>query len=118
MSNSIRRVLPWSPRVLGLLATLFVAAFALNAFSAGKGFWASLPDFFIHLIPAFLLLATVIAAWSRESFGGLVFLSLAAFYAASTMRRPDWILVISGPLTLVGAAYLLVWWSRRSGKLA
>jgi hypothetical protein len=117
MSNAMRQALPWSPRVLGLLASAFIGLFALDAFSQTTGFLASLPDFFIHLIPALLLLGTVIAAWRRESLGALVFLSLAIFYAANTLHRPDWILAISGPLALVGAIYGLVWWLRRSGKL-
>lgn len=109
MTDRTRTILRWAPRVFGILATLFIGMFALDAFSENRGFWRALPDFFMHLIPAFALLATVVAAWRKPKFGALIFLGFAAVYAASSITHPNWILAISGPLALVGTLYLLSW---------
>ena len=109
MTDRTRSILRWAPRVVGILATLFIGMFALDAFSESKGFLRALPEFFMHLIPAFALLATVLAAWQKPKFGALIFLGFAAIYAASAITHPSWILAISGPLALVGTLYLLSW---------
>lgn len=116
MSSPTHDALRWAPRVLGVLAALFLGAFALDAFGDGRGFWAALPGFLVHLVPAILLLAIVAVAWHRPLVGGVAFLSFATLYAVTTLRRPDWVLVISGPLAVVGALYVLSWRDgRRTG---
>jgi hypothetical protein len=104
-----RTFLLWSPRVLGILLSVFLAMFALDAFSEGKPFVQALPYFAIHLAPAVLLLAIVAASWRWEWVGGLLFVALAVGYG-TMVRRLDWILVISGPLLVVGGLFLLSWW--------
>jgi hypothetical protein len=105
------RLLLWSPRILGVLVSVFVGLFALDAFSQGKPFLAAVPDFAIHLIPALSLLAVVAASWRRAWIGGVGFMGLAVLYATTVARgRIDWMLAISGPLAVVGA---LFWWSWR-----
>ena len=107
------RFFVWAPRVAGLLAALFLATFALDAFSDTSSILAAMPGFLIHLIPAFLLVAVIWLAWHKPLVGALVFLAFAAIYTVNTLHRPDWIAVIAGPLALVGALYLLSW--RTSG---
>ena len=99
----------WVPRVLGILAGLFLGLFALDAFSEGKPLVQTLPDFIIHLAPAAVLFAVVALAWRRAWIGAAAFLGLALAYAASNLSRPDWILTISGPLVIVGALFLWSW---------
>jgi hypothetical protein len=53
----------------------------------------------------------VAVAWRRPWIGAAAFLLLAAAYALTVPGRLDWILVISGPLFLVGMLYL---WSART----
>lgn len=60
------KVLYWSPRVLAILAILFVSLFALDAFHPGKPLTQQLADFLIHLIPSFVLLTVLLLAWKRE----------------------------------------------------
>jgi hypothetical protein len=100
----------WAPRVLGVALCLFLGMFALDAFSEGKG-WAALPDFVIHLLPALVLLAVVVASWRHPWIGGTTFLLLAVGYAMAAWSHPQWILVISGPLTFVGVLFLWAWWA-------
>jgi hypothetical protein len=113
MTTTPRRLLLWSPRILGILVSLFVGLFALDAFSQGKAFVQALPDFHIHLVPAFVLLALVGASWRRDWIGGVAFIGLAVLYATTTARNHlDWTLLISGPLMVVGALFMWSWLRR------
>jgi hypothetical protein len=109
MTRTSARALLWSPRILGILMSLFLGLFALDAFSEGNPFSESVSAFAIHLVPALLLLAIVAISWRWEWIGGIAFIGLAAAYAAIARDRLDWILVISGPLLVVGASFLWTW---------
>jgi hypothetical protein len=94
--------------------SLFIGLFALDAFSLGKPFIEALSDFVIHLIPSFVLLALVGASWRWAWIGGVAFIGLAALYAMTMARgHLDWMIVISGPLTVVGALFLWSWGHRK-----
>ena len=108
MTDTARRLLIWSPRILGIATALFIALFALDA--REEGFAALL----LHSAPALFLLAVVAVAWRYDWLGGAVFVALALFYAAWAADRPDWILLISGPLLLVGGLFLGSWRARSS----
>lgn len=108
MTTTSGRLLLWSPRILGILVSMFVGLFALDA--------QALPDFVIHLVPAVLLLALVAASWRWEWIGGVAFIGLAVAYATMMARgHLDWMLVISGPLLVVGTLFLWSW--RHHGEL-
>jgi hypothetical protein len=110
MGTTSGRLLLWSPRILGILVSLFIGLFALDAFSQGRPLFEAISDFVIHLIPAFMLAVLVGASWRREWIGGLAFIGLAVLYATTMARgRLDWMLVISGPLMIVGVLFLWSW---------
>jgi hypothetical protein len=67
-------VLQWIPRILCILAILFVSLFALDAFSSERTFWQNVAAFLIHLIPSFVLLGILIIAWKWEKVGGIILL--------------------------------------------
>ena len=73
MKSSIKLVY-WLPRVLCILAILFISLFALDSFSPGLTIWQQLGAFFIHLIPSFILLAFLLVAWKWELIGGIIFM--------------------------------------------
>jgi hypothetical protein len=106
-------LLLWSPRVFGVLASIFVGLFALDAFNAGKPFIEALQDFVIHLIPSLVLLAVVVASWHRPWIGGVSFIALAIAYVSIARNHFDWIVVISGPLLVVGTLFLWSWYSQK-----
>jgi hypothetical protein len=58
------RLLLWSPRILGILVSLFIGMFALDGSSEGKPLSQAILAFGIHLIPAFVLLTLVAASFS------------------------------------------------------
>jgi hypothetical protein len=110
MSTTSSPLLLWTPRILGILVSAFIGLFALDAFSHTASFFEALPDFLIHLIPALVLLTLVGAAWRWKWIGAVAFIGLAAAYALTMARgRLDWMLVISGPLLVVGVLYLWSW---------
>jgi hypothetical protein len=116
MTATSGRLLVWSPRIIGILVSLFIGMFALDAFSEGKPFLHALPDFLIHLSPAFVLLTIVGASFRWPWIGAVAFICLAAVYAMTMSKgRLDWMLTISGPLLVVGALFLWSWFER--GKL-
>jgi hypothetical protein len=116
MARISARLLLWSPRILGILVSLFIGIFALDAFSEGKPILQALLDFGIHLIPAFVLLTLVAVSFRWEWIGAVAFIGLAIMYAMTMSRgRVDWMLLISGPLTIVGALFLWSWFHH--GKL-
>ena len=86
MTTTSVRWLLWMPRVLGILAGLFLGLFALDAFSEGKPLAQALPDFIIHLVPGAVLFAVVALAWRWPWVGAAAFLGLALAYAASNIE--------------------------------
>ena len=115
MTTLSGRLLLWGPRILGVLVSMFVGLFALDAFNQGTPFLQALPGFFIHMLPAFILLALVSASWRREWIGGVGFIALAVAYSMMARGHVDWMLAISGPLLVVGTLFLWSW--RHHGEL-
>ncbi|MDP2337196.1 MAG: hypothetical protein Q8N05_12255 [Bacteroidota bacterium] len=72
MKTSIK-LFHWLPRIICILAILFVSMFALDAFAPGFTIWQQLGAFIMHLIPSFILLAFLIVAWKWEFIGGIIF---------------------------------------------
>ena len=72
MKTSIR-LIHWIPRVICILAILFISMFAADAFAPELTIWQQLGAFLMHLIPSFILLALLIVAWKWELIGGVDF---------------------------------------------
>ena len=109
MTKTSGRLLLWTPRVLGALTCVFLGLFALDVFSEKSTFLEALPAFAIHVAPAAFLCAIVAASWTREWVGGTTFVVLGLAYIGLARSRLDWVLLISGPLLIVGALFLLSW---------
>ena len=116
--KTTQRLMFWTPRLLGLAVSLFLAVFALDAFSEPRPPADAILDFLIHLLPSLVVVSLVAASWRREWIGAVAFAILGMVYAATTARgHMDWIVLISGPLLLVSALFLWNWLNqRRSGR--
>lgn len=68
------KIFHWSPRIICILAILFISMFAADSFAPGLTIWQQLGAFFIHLIPSFILVAVLILAWKWEKIGGIIFI--------------------------------------------
>ncbi len=75
MKTSIR-LFHWLPRIICILAILFVSLFAADSFAPGLTIWQQLGGFLMHLIPSFILLASLIVAWKWERIGGIIFMAI------------------------------------------
>jgi hypothetical protein len=117
MRTSVR-LYHWLPRILGILAILFISLFAADAFAPGLTIWQQLGAFLIHLIPSFILLAFLFIAWKWEFIGGIIFMVVGlAFTPVIFMlnyNRNDsiWlsliiILTITIPFVVVGILFLI-----------
>jgi len=98
---------------------VFLSLFALDVFSEGYGFGATILALAIHLIPAFVLIAGLILAWRWEWIGAVLFAAAGGLYIATVLplrmsaaMKLNWILTIAGPAFLVSAMFLANWWKR------
>ena len=72
MKTSIK-ILHWAPRIIGMLAIVFVSSFAADSFASEQTFSQQVSDFLMHLIPSFVLLGILIISWRWEFAGGILF---------------------------------------------
>lgn len=84
-------VLKWLPRIICLLAILFISMFALDSFSPNRTIMQNATEFGIHLIPSFILLVILIIAWNWELIGGILLtiagLAWCTFVFVINLRR-------------------------------
>ena len=117
MKTSIR-LFHWLPRIICILAILFISLFAADAFAPGLTIWQQLGAFFIHLIPSFILLAFLILAWKWEFIGGVIFMVIGLafspfiFILNYNRNHSIWlslviILTITIPFVVVGILFLI-----------
>ena len=109
MNQTVKNILFWSPRILGILIAIFISLFALDVFGEGYGFWETMVALAMHLIPTAIILIVLGVAWRWERFGGILFISLGVLYITmfwDPSRMPAY-LMISVPLFLVGVLFLL-----------
>jgi hypothetical protein len=109
MRIAMKRLLYWTPRILGICMAGFLSIVAADVFGEGHSFWETLGALFMHLVPTIIVLIALAVAWRWETAGALLFIGLAVFYIVWVWGRFPWItyLVISGPLFLTGALFLL-----------
>jgi len=112
------RIIYWIPRILCILAILFISKFALDSFTPGLTIWQQLGAFFIHLIPSYILLALLIIAWKWEYIGGIIFIVIGLgfspiiFIHNYNMNHSVWmslgiILAITVPFVIVGVLFIV-----------
>ncbi len=116
-SISIRQF-HWLPRIICILAILFISMFAADAFAPGLTVWQQLGAFFMHLIPSFILIALLVIAWKWEYIGGILFMiiglafSPVVFSINYRMNHSIWmslstILIITMPFVLLGILFII-----------
>jgi hypothetical protein len=110
-----RRALHWTPRVLAILFIAFISLFALDVFGAGYSPWETLVALTMHLIPTFLLIAVVAAAWRWPWVGTLAFCGFGVWYIVTSWGMFDWTapVLIGGVPIVVGLLFLADWVVRR-----
>ena len=82
MENSVK-FYHWLPRIICILAILFVSMFALDSFSPDLTLWQQIVGFLIHLIPSYILIALLLVAWKWEYVGGIVYTIFGAIFCVA-----------------------------------
>jgi hypothetical protein len=108
----MQRIMTLLPRILGILYILFISMFAFDAFAEKVPFLRQFAGFIIHMIPSLLLTVTLIAAWKYPLIGGIIFLLICVGFTIffHTYRHLAGILLISGPVFLIGVLFLISWY--------
>jgi hypothetical protein len=75
------KVIKWSPRVICILAILFVSMFAFDVFSPTLTLWQQILALLMQLIPSFILLGILIVAWRWEKIGGIILTILGIIFS-------------------------------------
>ena len=112
------RLIHWLPRIICIIAILFISLFALDAFNPELTTWQQISAFLMHLIPSFILIVLLVIAWKRELIGGIIFtliglgFSPLVFTHNFKMNHSIWmslgiITIITIPFTIVGILFIL-----------
>jgi hypothetical protein len=111
----VKSILRWSPRILGLLIAGLLTLFALDVFGENQGFWVTVLALAMHLVPTGLVLLVLALSWRWPLVGTVMFFGLAVLYPLLTLGRLHWTatLLISGPLLLTSALFLIDWLATR-----
>ncbi len=106
--SKLNKFFYWSPRILGILFSLFMSLFALDVFVEGYTLSQVITSFFIHLLPVYVLIISLLIAWKWEVIGGLIFISMGAFFIIKFNNQIFLnYLIISGSLFLIGLLFIL-----------
>jgi hypothetical protein len=103
------KILYLVPRILAVLAILFMGMFSLDSFGGSYSLMTKVLHFLMHNIPVFILIIFLAIAWRRELLGGILFIfaSVAGFiFFKSFTGNPGSIIVIT-PFFLTGVLFLL-----------
>lgn len=111
MNKSIRL---WHllPRIIGIIAILFISVFALDAFESGRTLWQQIGAFAKHLIPSFILIILLLVAWKWEFVGGIIFtvigIGLSPFVFMLNYRMNHSVLMSLGIITIITIPFIIV----------
>ena len=81
-----KKTLYWAPRIICILAILFVSLFAFDAFDPSLSIWQQIGGFLIHLVPSFILLGLLILAWKYEYIGGIILVLIGLVFSVVVFR--------------------------------
>lgn len=112
----MKRILYWLPRILGILAILFMMMFSLDCFENGGT--DALLCLLMHNIPALIIVAVLVISWKWELIGGILF--ILGFIAGGIFfdgfgKNPASLIVIA-PFLLTGILFILYYYLYGSKK--
>jgi hypothetical protein len=121
------KIIYWVPRIICILAILFVSMFAADVFESRLPFWKLLLGLFMHLIPSFILAAVLVIAWKWELVGGIILTAVALgftpgiFVMNYRMNHSFWmslsvIALITFPFILSGVLFILGHYIKKKQK--
>ena len=117
MKTSIK-IFIWLPRIICMMAILFISLFAFDSFGKGMTIWQQLQAFSIHMIPSLVLLGILVVAWKRDLLGGILFLIIGIGFSPyifqknlnmnhSVLMSLGIIMAITVPFIVVGILFIV-----------
>lgn len=103
------KILYWTPRILTILALLFMLVFSFDVFEGNEPFLKKLGGFFIHNIPVIILGTILAVAWFWELEGGIL-IFVAALYACirfNSFTTNKASLIVFIPFLITGVLFIL-----------
>jgi len=79
-------IVQWIPRILCILAILFIGMFSLDVFDPRLTIWQQIAGFLMHNIPAFVMIVFLVVAWKYELLGGIIIAALGIGFAPYLFR--------------------------------
>lgn len=122
MNNKISKTLYWTPRILGIIAILFISMFAFDVFENEYTILETIGALFMHLTPSIILTIILVIAWKYELIGGILFLIPPMAYVIITAMRVPWYLalswsvMVSGPFFITGILFIMIGIKKRKKK--
>ena len=121
-------IILWLPRLLCIGAILFVSMFALDSFEPGIPFSRQLLNFFMNLIPSYVLLLLLWLAWKKPYVGGIIFAIIGVVTSPlvynlnynrnhSVMLSLSIILMITIPFIVIGILFILSYFQQKKEKI-
>jgi hypothetical protein len=112
------KIFHWIPRILCILAILFVGMFSLDSFDPKYTLGQQLFAFLRHNIPTLILIAILIVSWKWEMIGGIVFALIGVLTTPfifthnykmnhSVGMSLSVVLMITFPFIVVGALFII-----------
>jgi hypothetical protein len=125
--KSTDRIIYWTPRIICILAILFISLFAADSFDSRLTLGQQLTAFLIHLIPSFILLAFLIIGWKWELVGGIIFTAVGFGFAPFIfmknyhMNQSIWmslgiILMINVPFIIAGILFIIGYYRKKRSR--
>ena len=107
--------LHWTPRILTLLFILVISMLSFDVFGQSIGFWKTLLQLLMHLVPAFLVILILVLSWRWAWIGGIVYILLGIAFLI-WQDSPSAIIYI--PLFIMGGLFVFSWFMRKDIKRA
>jgi hypothetical protein len=111
-------IIHWLPRILCILAIAFIELFAMDSFDPKLTFREQMIGFFMHSLPAVVLVIFLVIAWKWELAGGILFILTGAGFSPLIytmnyrMNHSVWmsmsiILMITFPFIVTGVLFVI-----------
>lgn len=99
----------WFPRILSVLLIAFFSLFAFDVFDNNTSFSEKSIPFLIHLIPALVLIITLIFSWKLPAISGWIFIiiGIAFMFYFNTYKFFVSFLIISLSPIIIGLLFLI-----------
>lgn len=104
-------VVHWIPRVIAIMAILFVSLFALDSFEPDLTMKQQITGFLIHLIPSVILIVMLAIAWRYRFTGGVLFMvvgiAMSMFLFIMNFQRTQSVWVTFGIMAAIGLPFFI-----------